>query len=151
MRVLLSWILMAKMGQLFMQMDILMEKVMSLLKKPKTKCMRMKTLVFYAEGSWWGQGRKRFAWLGNDYNWLSLVIYFPTILLLLTVNYILNWYTAKTAFFISHVFMRRFWSTSESRKLFTLKHLIFDPRLRYSNVNQRRVFDKKENGTVLQV
>ena len=146
MRVLLSWILMAKMGQLFMQMDILMEKVMSLLKKPKTKCMRMKTLVFYAEGSWWGQGRKRFAWLGNDYNWLSLVIYFPTILLLLTVNYILNWYTAKTAFFIC-----RFWSTGEWRKLFTLQILIFDPRLRYSNVDQRRIFDKKENGTFLHV
>ena len=151
MRVLLSWILMAKMGQLFMQMDILMEKVMSLLKKPKTKCMRMKTLVFYAEGSWWGQGQKRYAWLGNDYNWLSVVIYFPTILLLLTVNYILNWYTAKTAFLHLSFFIKRFWSTSESRKLFTWQNLIFDPRLSYSNVDQRRIFDTKENGTILHV
>ena len=86
MRVLLSWILMVKMGQLFMQMDILMDKVIFLLKNPKMKCMRMTTLVFYAEGSWRGQGRKRYPKLGLDY--------FPTILLFLTVTYILNWYTA---------------------------------------------------------
>lgn len=40
---------MVKMGQLFMQMDILMDKVMFLLKKPKMKCMKTTTLVFYAE------------------------------------------------------------------------------------------------------